>query len=166
MAQKALIIGLHEAKKAHLKWISRVDSFVANTLPDSPLIEPSATECVLGKWLNHEFKSIDRNSKIFYSFTIVDTLHKELHDLYLDILALKSGKGQNKMMFGIQKIVLWWHPTLSVSSQIKKKYHLLTDKSEQLFTALDVLEGAISMHGVHLSKYTGKVASDEAVHKS
>ncbi|MDD2266077.1 CZB domain-containing protein [Sulfuricurvum sp.] len=160
MTQKAIIVGLHDAKKAHLRWISRVEDLVGNALSDSPLIESSATECVLGKWLISEFKSLDRNSKIYTSFATVDTLHKELHDLYLDILALKSGKGQNKMMFGIQKIVLWWHPILSVSSQIKKKYHLLKDKSEELFAALDVLEGAISMHGAQIFKYTGKVASN------
>jgi hypothetical protein len=160
MKQKEIIIGLHEAKKAHLKWISRVEQLVENTLPDSPLIESSATECVLGKWLMGEFKSIERNSKIFNSFANVDTYHKELHDLYLDILALKFGKGQNKMLFGIQRIVLWWHPTLSISSQIKKKYHLLKQKSEALFTALDILEGAISMHGGQLLKYSGKVSSN------
>ncbi|MDD2951508.1 MAG: CZB domain-containing protein [Sulfuricurvum sp.] len=165
MTQKALIVGLHEAQKSHHRWISRVEELVKNNLPDSPLIESSATECVLGKWLNHEFKSIDRNSKIFNSFTTVDTLHKELHDIYLEILSLKSGRGQNKMLFGFQRIVLWWHPTLSISSQIKKKFHLLKKKSEELFAALDVLEGAISMHGAQLFKYTGKVFSDEMVQR-
>lgn len=156
MAHKAIIVGLHEARKAHLKWISRVEDVVGNTLSDSPLIESSATECALGKWLMHELKSIDKNSKIFHSFTTVDNHHKELHDLYLDLLALKSGKGHNKILFGVQRIILWWHPTLSLSSQIKKKYHLLKNKSEALFKALDVLEGAISLHGAHM-KYTGKV---------
>lgn len=165
MAQKALIVGLYEAKKTHHRWISRVEELVRNNLSDSPLIESSATECTLGKWLNHEFKSIDRNSKIFYSFTSVDTLHKELHDLYLEILALKSGRGQNTMLFGLQRIILWWHPTLSISSQIKKKYHQLKKKSEALFVALDVLEGAISMHGEQLLKYTGRVTSDKMVQR-
>jgi hypothetical protein len=165
MARKALLVGLNDAKKAHLRWIGRVEELVLNNLSDSPLIESSGTECSLGKWLVHEFQSIDRNSKIFNSFTTVNTLHKELHDLYLDILALKSGKGQNKMIFGIQRIVLWWHPTLSISSQIKKKYHQLKKKSEELFAALDVLEGAISMHGAQMLKYTGKVSSDEMVQR-
>lgn len=160
MAQKALIIGLHEAKKAHLHWINRVEDVVKHNLPDSPLIESSATECSLGKWFIHEFKSIDRNSKIFHSLNTVDSLHKELHDLYLDLLAVKFGNGQNKILFWSHKIVLWWHPTLSISYQVKKKYHLLKKKSAALFAALDVLEGAISMHGEQFLKYTGKVASD------
>lgn len=165
MAPNALLVRLHEAKKGHLRWIGRVEELVQNNLSDSPLIESSGTECALGKWLIHEFKSIDRNSKIFNAFSAVDTLHKELHDLYLDILALKSGKGQNKMLFGMQKIVLWWHPTLSVSSQIKKRYHLLKKKSEELFAALDILEGAISIYGAQSLKYTGKVASDNVVQR-
>lgn len=159
MAHKEIIVGLHEAKKAHLKWIGRVESVVANTLSDSPLIESSATECVLGKWLAQEISSIDHNSNIFKSFAIVDKHHKELHDLYLDLLALKYGKGQNKVLFGVQRIILWWHPTLSLSSQIKKKYHLLKNKSEALFKALDVLEGAIGLHGANI-KYTGKIHAD------
>lgn len=156
MTQKALIVGLHEAKKAHLRWISRVEELVGNTLSDSPLIESSAAECILGKWLAHEIKSIDQNSKIFKSFATVDTHHKELHNLYLELLALKSGKGQNKVLFGVQRIILWWHPTLSISSQIKKKYHLLKNKSEVLFKAMDVLEGAIGLYRGDI-KYTGKI---------
>lgn len=160
MAHKAIIKGLHEAKKAHLRWIGRVEDIVGNTLSESSLIESSATDCALGKWLIHEIKAIDQKSKIFTSFKSVEKHHIELHDLYLDLLALKSGKGQNKVLFGVQRIILWWHPTLSVSSQIKKKYDLLKHKSEALFKALDVLEGAISLEGAHM-KYTGKVYSEE-----
>lgn len=160
MKQKTIIVGLHEAKKAHQRWISRVEDLVGNSLPHSPLIESSAIECSLGKWLKNEFHSIDRNSKIFKSVSTVDTHHKELHDLYLDILSLKFGKNRNKVLFGIQKVVLWWHPSLSISSQIKKKFQLLKNKSESLFVALDVLEGAISINGGHVTKYTGKISSD------
>ncbi len=160
MKQKALLVGLYEAKKAHTRWISRIEDLVRNTLPDSPLIELSPTECSLGKWLKNEFHSIDRNSKIYHSVTTVDTHHKELHNLYADLLTLKFGKGQNKVLFGIQKIVFCWHPTLSTSSQIQTKYHLLKNKSEALFAALDILEGALSIHGEHLLKYTGKVSRE------
>lgn len=157
MTQYDVMRRLREAKKAHLRWMGRISSMADNSLSDISLIEFSETECAFGKWLIQDSAVFSQNQNLVHQFISVVNLHSELHKIGEDIFKMMPNKNENILFMGIRKIsgvIKTRH--LSNSHKIKITHKAIKKKSDSLLGALDILEGAISMHGIHFTKYTGK----------
>ncbi|MEJ2468545.1 MAG: CZB domain-containing protein [Campylobacterales bacterium] len=82
---------LSAAKKAHIKWVNRAKSLVEGIPVEKDAIPVDSTECRFGQWFYGEGQKLNAMSNMD-CLGKIETLHFNLHDIYMKIFKLYFGE--------------------------------------------------------------------------
>lgn len=128
---------LHNAKKAHVKWVQRAKALIEGLPIEKEAIPVDCTECKFGQWFYGE----GQNLKALPSMDClheIETLHFNLHDIYMKIFKVYFGDMNRSFfskLFNMKK-----HITDTDKAIAREYYDQLLEISHQLLDVIDRLE--------------------------
>lgn len=137
MNKQDTIQQLHDAKKAHVKWVQRAKALIEGLPVEKESIPVDCTECKFGQWFYGEGQNLHAIPGM-ECLSEIESLHFELHDMYMKIFKLYFGE-MNKSFFS--KI---FKSSKKVSDSDKERarenYDKLLEISKKLLEVIDKLE--------------------------
>ncbi len=128
---------LHNAKKAHVKWVQRAKALIEGLPVEKDAIPVDCTECKFGQWFYGEGQNLNAIPGMDCLHEI-ETLHFNLHDMYMKIFKVYFGDTNRSFfskIFNMKK-------TISDSDrQIARDYYdQLLEISHELLDVIGRLE--------------------------
>ena len=128
---------LHQAKKAHVKWVQRAKALIEGLPIEKEAIPVDCTECKFGQWFYGEGQNLKAMPGMDCLHEI-ETLHFNLHDIYMKIFKVYFGDMNRSFFSKLFKV----NKTVSESEkQVARDYYdQLLEISHQLIGEIDRLE--------------------------
>jgi hypothetical protein len=128
---------LHNAKKAHIKWVQRAKALIEGLPVEKEAIPVDCTECKFGQWFYGEGQNLNAIPGM-ECLQEIERLHFQLHDIYMKIFKVYFGDMNRSFfskLFKIQK-------KLSDNDKeiAKAYYENLFSVSQELVSVIDKLE--------------------------
>ena len=89
---------LHNAKKAHVKWVQRAKALIEGLPMEKDAIPVDCTECKFGQWFYGEGQNLNAIPGMD-CLKEIETLHFDLHDMYMKIFKIYFGEDINRSFF-------------------------------------------------------------------
>lgn len=105
MDKEGTLEQLCAAKKAHIKWVNRAKSLVEGIPVEKDAIPVDSTECIFGQWFYGEGQKLNAMTNM-ECLGKIETLHFNLHDMYLKIFKLYFGETDRSffsMLFNLKR---------------------------------------------------------------
>jgi hypothetical protein len=108
MKKEDVIVHLRQAKAAHIKWVQKAKLLINGVDVDENAIPVDSTECSFGKWFYTDGQMLNAlSNNPLECMQHIETLHFELHDIYLKIFRIyfseeKKG-GFFAKLFGLKR---------------------------------------------------------------
>jgi hypothetical protein len=128
---------LHNAKKAHVKWVQRAKALIEGLPVEKESIPVDCTDCKFGQWFYGEGQNLNAIPGMDCLHEI-ETLHFNLHDIYMKIFKLYFGEMNRSFfskLFNMKNKI-----SDSDKEKAKEYYEQLLDVSHQLLAVIDRLE--------------------------
>ena len=128
---------LHQAKKAHVKWVQRAKALIEGLPVEKDAIPVDCTECKFGQWFYGEGQNLNAMPGMDCLHDI-ETLHFALHDVYMKIFKVYFGE-MNRSFFS--KLFNMKKSVSERDKQVARDYYdQMLDISHQLLEVIDRLE--------------------------
>ena len=128
---------LHQAKKAHVKWVQRAKALIEGLPVEKDAIPVDCTECKFGQWFYGEGQNLNAIPGMDCLHDI-ETLHFALHDVYMKIFKVYFGE-MNRSFFS--KLFNMKKSVSERDKQVARDYYdQMLDISHQLLEVIDRLE--------------------------
>jgi len=128
---------LHNAKKAHVKWVQRAKALIEGLPMEKEAIPVDCTECKFGQWFYGEGQNLNAIPGMDCLHEI-ETLHFNLHDVYMKIFKVYFGD-MNRSFFS--KIFNMKKTISDTDRQVARDYYdQLLEISNQLLEVIGRLE--------------------------
>lgn len=148
MDKTATLEQLSAAKKAHIKWVNRAKSLVEGIPVEKDAIPVDSTECQFGSWFYGEGQKLNAMPNMD-CLGIVETLHFQLHDIYMKIFKLYFGE-TNRSFFS--KLFKMKKKVSDQEKEMAKEYFAqLQDISKNLLDEIGKLERRL--HAISQSSF-------------
>jgi hypothetical protein len=140
MNKTVVLEHLRAAKAAHIKWVQKAKLLISGLPIKEDAIPVDSTECKFGKWFYGEGQKLNAMpNNSLDCMTKIETLHFELHDIYLKIFKIyfnKPQKGFMSKVFGNKKKEL----SADELSDAKQHYDDMESISRELLDEIGRLE--------------------------
>jgi len=128
---------LHNAKKAHVKWVQRAKALIEGLPVEKDAIPVDCTECKFGQWFYSDGQNLNAIPGMDCLHEI-ETLHFNLHDIYMKIFKVYFGE-MNRSFFS--KLFNMKKKVSESDKEIARAYYeQLLEVSHQLLEVIDRLE--------------------------
>jgi len=128
---------LHQAKKAHVKWVQRAKALIEGLPVEKNAIPVDCTECKFGQWFYGEGQNLNAMPGMDCLHDI-ETLHFALHDVYMKIFKVYFGE-MNRSFFS--KLFNMKKSVSESDKQVARDYYdQLLEISHKLLEVIDRLE--------------------------
>ena len=84
MEKMDTVYRLREARRAHVRWVSRARGLINGLGLDKDAVPMMPTDCVFGEWYYGDGQALSS----LPAFRKIEAPHNELHDLYMQIFKL------------------------------------------------------------------------------
>ncbi len=129
---------LHNAKKAHVKWVQRAKALIGGLPVEKEAIPVDCTECKFGQWFYSDGQKLNALPGMD-CMKDIERLHSDLHDKYMEIFKVYFGADMNRSLFSklfnMKKKI-----SESDKETARKYYDELLEISHQLLDVIDRLE--------------------------
>jgi|LGOV01.1.fsa_nt_gb mevalonate kinase len=128
---------LHNAKKAHVKWVQRAKALIEGLPIEKEAIPVDCTECKFGQWFYSDGQHLNAIPGMDCLHEI-EKLHFNLHDMYMKIFKVYFGDMNRSFfskLFNMKKSI-----SDSDKDIAKDYYDKLLEISHQLLEVIDRLE--------------------------
>ncbi|MDD5161142.1 MAG: CZB domain-containing protein [Sulfuricurvum sp.] len=137
MNKEETLTHLRNAKKAHITWVHRAHALIEGLPVEKEQVPVSCTDCKFGQWFYGEGQRLNMMPSMD-CLKEIETLHFELHDIYMKIFKIYFGEEDRSFfskIFGTRKKVS------SFNHDVAKDYYMqLKLISEKLITTIERLE--------------------------
>ena len=134
---------LREARRAHLRWVSRARGLINGLGLDKESVPLMPTDCVFGDWYYGDGQALST----LPSFGQIEQPHNELHDLYMRIFKLLFTEEHHSFfekLFGAsheqedrEKLTEAKHLLVNLDAVSQKIVHLIEDLEGQVLGLTD-----------------------------
>jgi hypothetical protein len=138
---------LHNAKKAHIKWVQRAKALIEGLPVEKDSIPVDCTECKFGQWFYGDGQNLNAIPGM-ECLQEIERLHFQLHDIYMKIFKVYFGD-MNRSFFS--KLFKTQKKVTDHDKEIAKAYY------ENLFGVSQELVGVIDKLERRLHAMTGGV---------
>jgi len=141
MKKEDVIVHLRQAKAAHIKWVQKAKLLINGVDVDENAIPVDSTECSFGKWFYTDGQMLNAlSNNPLECMQHIETLHFELHDIYLKIFRIyfseeKKG-GFFAKLFGLKRK----QPERSQQQLAQDYYAQMEEISQNLLDEINRLE--------------------------
>jgi hypothetical protein len=141
MKKEDVIVHLRQAKAAHIKWVQKAKLLINGVDVDENAIPVDSTECSFGKWFYTDGQMLNAlSNNPLECMQHIETLHFELHDIYLKIFRIyfseeKKG-GFFAKLFGLKRK----QPEKSQQQLAQDYYAQMEEISQNLLDEINRLE--------------------------
>lgn len=137
MDKSETLTHLHDAKKAHIKWVQRAKALIEGLPVEKEAIPVDCTECKFGQWFYGEGQNLNAIPGMECLHEI-ERLHFQLHDIYMKIFKVYFGE-MNRSFFS--KLFNTKKKISDHDKEIAKEYYdNLFGISQELVGVIDKLE--------------------------
>ena len=128
---------LHNAKKAHVKWVQRAKALIEGLPIEKDAIPVDCTECKFGQWFYGDGQYLNAIPSMD-CLQEIEKLHFNLHDMYMKIFKLYFGE-MNRSFFS--KLFNMKKKVSENDKEIARLYYeQLLEISHELIAVIDRLE--------------------------
>lgn len=128
---------LHNAKKAHVKWVQRAKALIEGLPVEKEAIPVDCTECKFGQWFYSDGQKLNALPGMD-CLKEIEQLHSDLHDKYMEIFKVYFGDMNRSLfskLFNMKKKI-----SESDKETARGYYEELLVISRQLLDVIDRLE--------------------------
>ncbi len=153
MNKSDTVAHLHDAKKAHVKWIQRAKALIEGLPVEKEAIPVDCTECKFGEWFYGDGQNLNAIPSMDCLHDI-ETLHFKLHDIYMKIFKVYFGD-LNRSFFS--KLFHFKQKVSEHDKEIAREYYdQLLEVSHNLLEVIDRLERRL--HAMSANTFEESVA--------
>lgn len=149
MRKMDIIKEIHEAKRAHISWVSHAQALIIGLPLEENQVPKHSTECKFGQWYYGHGQILKR----LPAFNAIEEPHMQLHEAYMRIFHLLFGEAHKEEKQGFFSRLFGKSSTAAEDgdkkTQVETLFRDLKHHSETVIKLLDKLESQIEALADH-----------------